>query len=399
LGLRLGFRTGLNPKQAGRTRLWIHALSVGEVQSALPFVTAFKTQYRDMDIVFTASTKTGFDMAGHLFINGKVRLVDQLGYFPLDLGYTVKKVCRQIAPDAVVIVETDVWPNFLYEMKTHQIPVILINARLSNRSLNGYLIFRKFWARVFSFFTRIMVQTPLDEKRFQRLGIDKRKIRVAGNIKFDYPFEQIDKKGEDDMRTHLGLQKETRVFIAGSTHDGEEKMLCRVYKAVKKKFPGLLMILAPRDPGRCSALQAYFLSHHVQAVLMSTPDACKEPPDIVLVDRMGELCRLYAVCDMAFIGGSLVRQGGHNPLEAAAVSKPIFFGPDMSDFLLISTLLKDHGGAKTVTSESELSHELETVLANKSLQRQMGTQNFQVFSCHSGAVQRIIKDMERLYIV
>ncbi len=397
MGFRLGFRTGLNPKQAGKKRIWIHALSVGEVKSALPFITAFKKKYRDMDIVFTASTRTGFDMADRLFLKKKV--VDQLGYFPLDLGYTVKKICRQIAPDAVVLVETDVWPNFLYEMNNRQIPVILINARLSNRSLNGYLIFRKFWARVFSFFTRIMVQTPLDEERFQRLDIDKRKIRVAGNIKFDQPFENIDKPIADGMRHRLGIQKKTRVIIAGSTHEGEEKMLCRVYKAVKKQFPGVLMILAPRDPKRCSTLQAYFLSHHVQAGLMSTLDAGKNPPDIVLVDKMGELCRLYAICDVAFIGGSLVRQGGHNPLEAAAFSKPILFGPDMSDFLLISTLLRDNGGAKIVASESELGHEIEKILGNTPLQQQMGIQNFQVFSWNSGAVQRIIKEMEHLNIV
>jgi len=155
---RFGFRTGLVPKQTGEKRIWIHALSVGEVISALPFVNALKEQFKHLDIVFTASTKTGFDMAGQLFFkkipqNKDVALVDQLGYFPFDLGYCVKKVSQQIEADAVVLVESDLWPNFLYEMKNNKIPVVLINARISKRSLNGYLFFKKFSTMFFSSLT------------------------------------------------------------------------------------------------------------------------------------------------------------------------------------------------------------------------------------------------------
>jgi 3-deoxy-D-manno-octulosonic-acid transferase len=393
---RFGLRTGLFLKQEGEKRIWIHALSVGEVISSLPFVTALKEQHKEMDIVFTASTKTGFDMAEHLFLKKEGGLVDQLGYFPFDLGGCVKKIRRLIDPDVVIIVETDLWPNFLYEMTKKNIPVILINARLSKSSLRGYLFFRKFFAHFFSSLTLIMAQTSVDKRRFQRLGIDPDKILVTGNIKFDHPLEDMDKKKIKGMRDRFGMQRQTQVFVAGSTHEGEEKILCKVYKNVKKKFS---MILAPRDPKRCPELLSYFLSNDVQAVLMSKMDELKACPEVILVDKMGELFQLYSICNVAFIGGSMVQRGGHNPLEPAAFSKPILFGTDMSDFLLISKLLLDHGGAKRVKSEQDLSKALETLLENNLAQQQMGTKNFEVFSRNSGAVQRIITNMERLEIV
>ena len=396
---RFGFRTGLKPKQAGKKRIWIHALSVGEVISSLTFVKGLREKHKDLDINFTASTKTGFDMAEQLFLKKNKILIDQLGYFPFDLGWSVKKISRSIEPDAVVIVETDLWPNFLYEMAKSKVPVILINARLSKRSLKGYLFFRKFSSMFFSSLTQIMVQSPLDKKRFQRLGIDKRKISVPGNIKFDQPVADMDKSKLEGMRERFGILKQTHVFVAGSTHEGEENILCGLYKKVKKNFPGFLMILAPRDPKRCQDILSYFLSNDVQAVLMSAMDESRDCPDVILVDKMGELFLLYAICNVAFIGGSMVRQGGHNPLEPAAFSKPILFGADMSDFLLISTWLLENRGAKRVTSEQDLKKELETLLGDRMMQQHMGAKNFEVFSRNSGTVKRIIKNMERLHIV
>lgn len=402
--MRFGFRTGLKPKQAGKKRIWIHALSVGEVISAVPFVKALKVRHKELDIVFTASTKTGFDMAAQLLLKnegGKEEtvLIDQLGYFSFDLGYCVKKVSRQIEPDAVIIIETDLWPNFLYEMKKNKIPVVLMNARLSKRSLNGYLFFRKFSLMFFSSLAGIMAQTPLDEKRFQRLGIDKNKISVVGNIKFDQALGKADKNYIKDMKHRLGIQTETLVVIAGSTHEGEEKILCEAYKKLKQTFPQLLMILAPRNPERCPAISSYFLSRDVQTIFMSAMDSASSNFDVVLVDKMGELSRLYVLCDVAFIGGSMVGQGGHNPLEPAAFSKPVLFGPDMSDFLLISNMLVDHGGARRVTSEQELTKELETILENRQIQEDMGRRSFEIFSRNCGAVQNIIKNLETLHIV
>jgi len=418
LGSRFALKADFKSKPRGKKRIWVHALSVGEVISALPLIKELKEQYPDLDIVFTASTKTGFDMAEQLFFknrglenaglknagleNASLKnrgLVNQLGYFPFDLGFCVNKISSQIDPDAVVLVETDLWPNFLYKMKRRKTAVVLINARLSERSLKGYLVFKKFSSMFFSSLTEIMAQTQLDQKRFQSLGIDQRKISVVGNIKFDQIHENEDEQIVKVLKDRFGVQKGTRVFLAGSTHEGEEKILCNVYKKIKNKFPELLMIIAPRDPKRSSVILSYFLSHDVNAEFMSTMEKSGRRYGVVLVDRMGELSRLYALCDVAFIGGSMGRQGGHNPLEPAAFSKPVLFGADMSDFLLISNMLMESGGARRVESETQLEKEIETILGNNKTGQYMGSRNFEIFSRNSGAVQRTIENMKSLNIL
>lgn len=395
--LRLGFGTSWKPKPPGEKRIWIHALSVGEVRSAIPLVEALKDSYGRTGIIFTASTRTGLETARQAFLRQGRTMVDQLGYFPFDFSYSVRKIGQLIDPDAVIIVETDIWPNFLREMKKRQIPIALVNARLSKRSFKGYLRFKRFFSTVFSCFTEIMVQSPLDADRFQALGISAEKIQVTGNMKFDQAVEDVEDSFIAAMGARLNIQVETLVLVAGSTHEGEEDILLRVYQQLKLKYPDLIMILAPRDPGRCHALMPHISSMGVSASLLS--QAPSSPHEIVLVDEMGILSRFYALCHAAYIGGSLVMEGGHNPLEPAAFSKPVFFGPDMSDFLFISTLLTDHGGSKQVGSETELAQELDILLGNRDLQARMGRLNHEVFLDHSGAVKKIVRNLERLHIV
>lgn len=396
---RLGFNTGFKKKQSGKKRIWIHALSVGEVISAVPFVKALKEKYNDLNIVFTVSTKTGFDMAEQLFRTGVVFKKVEVGYFPFDFGFCVARICQQIEADTVILVETDLWPNFLYKMNQDKIPVILINARLSERSLKGYLFFKNFASLFFSLLTHIMAQSPLDKKRFQSMGVDGKKISVVGNIKFDQPVIDMDLNHLKQMKKRFGIQKCDKVFIAGSTHEGEDKILCKVYKNLKRNFPELLMILAPRDPKQCGKILSYFMSENLNAILMSDMDKADEEIDVIFVDTMGELSKFYAVCDIAFIGGSMVKQGGHNPLEPAAFAKPVLFGDDMSDFLLVAKMLTYNKGSKIVKSEMQLQQELETILNDEQVQEYMGKKNFEIFSKNSGSVQKIIKKMEQLNIV
>ncbi len=395
--LRFGFGTAWKAKPPGEKRIWIHALSVGEVRSVVPLVKALKDLHGQVSIVFTASTRTGLETARQFFIKPGMRMVDQLGYFPFDFGYSVRKIATLIDPDAVIIVETDIWPNFLCEMKQRRIPVVLVNARLSERSFKGYLRVKRFFSTVFSCFTEIMVQSPMDADRFQGLGINPEKIQVTGNLKFDQALEDVEDSFIPAMRARLNIRAQTLVWVAGSTHEGEEDILLRVYQQLKPKYPGLMMILAPRDPRRCHALLPHMVSMGICASLLS--QATSLPYEIVLVDEMGALSRLYGLCHAAYIGGSLVSEGGHNPLEPAAFSKPILFGQDMSDFLLISSLLRDQGGSKQVGAETELAHELDILLGSQDLRNRMGRLNHEVFLNHSGAVQKIVRNLERLHIV
>ncbi len=372
--------------------------------SALPFVKALKNQFKDLDIVFTASTKTGFDMADQLFLKKvfpreDAALVGQLGYFPFDLGSCVKKISRQIEPDAVVLVETDLWPNFLYEMKKKEIPVILINARLSKRSLNGYLFFKKFSSLFFSSLTGIMAQTSLDEERFQRLGVDKSKIFVVGNIKFDQKPAHMDDQKMAKLKARFGIQDQDRVWIAGSIHEGEESIFLDAFASVKKKIPNLKLILAPRDPKRSEKLIRQIPSHPCHPVLLSQLKPGIKNHDLIFIDSLGLLASSYAICDIAFIGGSMVPQGGHNPLEPAMFGKPVLFGPYMTDFLEIADLLVDEKGALRVETASQIQAVLEGVIENPVLAKQMGDACYRVFSKNAGAVAKTIKKMEDLHFV
>lgn len=386
-------------KRPGEKRVWIHALSVGEVKSAVPLVKRLKQRQELLKIIFSVSTRTGFETAKQVFFKPGTSSVDQLGYFPFDFRWSVRRAAELIGPDAAVIVETDIWPNFLFEMEKRNIPSILINARLSERSLNGYSRCRPFFSKIFSLFSQILVQSPLDKERYLKLGIPEEKIQVAGNLKFDQPAEDLEGQFVEKMKKDLGIKQNSLVLIGGSTHEGEETLLCRVYQRLKSRYPALIMILAPRDPARCRDLLPEIHSAGLSVCSMSSLQEPLQEAGIVLVDQMGILSRLYALCQVAYIGGSLVREGGHNPLEPAMFSKPVLFGPDMSDFLMISELLTRHGGAKQIRSENELYHELDTLLGDPHTQKQMGSFNREVFLMHSGAVENIIRSLEDLHIV
>lgn len=398
---RFGFQKGMPDKAQGEKRIWIHALSVGEVKSAFPFVKAFKKKYPAWKVIFTASTKTGFEIAQKQFVQfGKGRrLIDHLAYYPFDIGFAVRKSLDLFCPDAVVITETDLWPGFLNETLRRNIPIVLINARMSKRSLKGYLLAKRMGLCFFQKMSHIMVQSRLDEKRFEQLGIPSSKISVCGNIKFDRQVTLPDKLFFQEIGQKLSIDDSSKVLLAGSTHDGEEIILLKAYHSLKKKFPGMQLLIAPRDPKRCKQIAGRFESCGVAPLFFSAMDTGIDEAAVVLIDSIGKLAALYAVCDVAFIGGSMVPCGGHNPLEPAAFSKPILFGPDMSDFLEISKMLVEKGGAFEVESGEELGKKVAQLLDNKNLCQEMGGNSQAVFTGNRGAVQRILNIMEKIQIV
>lgn len=399
LGPRLGLSLPDDTIRSKQTkRLWVHALSVGEVISAVPLVRQIKQSRPDIQIVFTASTKTGFDTANRLFLKNESNLVDHLLFFPFDLGVSIRRISSWISPDAVVLIETDVWPNFLYEMNKQQIPVVLVNARLSEKSLKGYKRFGKFFRYFFSILTMIMVQSRLDQERYLQMGIDEKKVVVTGNIKFDQPPIPMDEEAILNIKKDLGLDKKT-ILIAGSTHDGEEIILSRIFARLQKRFLDFAMIIAPRNPERSLKLEQFFASQKISATLLSKIKEPGHSSNVILVDSMGKLATLYSICDLAFVGGSLVPKGGHNPLEPALCSKPVLFGPDMSDFLEVADVLIAGGGAIQVTSEAILEEELENLLSDQSKQQSMGEKNHTVLMDHSGAVKQIFMQLESLNLV
>lgn len=393
---RMGIHTGLKKKTGSRKRIWIHALSVGEVRSALPLVKGIARRYPKIEIIFTTSTRTGFDTARAIYFQEGFPLVSQIAYFPFDLPWAVGRVRRRIDPDWVCLVETDLWPGFLDTMSHHHIPVVLVNARMSDRSMRRYRWIGPLASLFFSKLTHVLVQTRQDLDRFHFLGVPETRLTLAGNIKFDQPLTRVDKKQAASLRDWFGICGEDRLWLAGSTHPGEETILLSVFLQVRKAIPGLKLIIAPRDPGRSRQVARELAGRGWPPVLLSQTRKPPENSPVMLLDCLGILSSAYAVCDVAFIGGSLVSCGGHNPLEPAMFRKPVLFGPHMEDFSQVTDLMLAGNAACRVTDAAHLAKTLETLLSRPDQAAEMGGRAFSVFQQNAGAVALSLKYLARL---
>lgn len=373
-------------------RVWVHALSVGEVLSAIPLVNRLKEHSPAIDIVLSASTRTGYDIAGRRFKNS----LNGIFYFPYDLAFSVKHITKKIDPDVVVIVETDIWPNFLFEMKRRNIPVILVNARLSKKSFVGYHRLRFFTQRLFLYFVHICTQSIQDAGHFQKLGVPMDRVTITGNIKFDDESRIPGSEEIEALKKSMHIPQTRKILLAGSTHPGEESKLLNAFLRIKKKGMDLCLVVAPRNPKRAESVYGVFHSAGLSVALMKElKEKSKDKShDVIVVDRLGVLKRLYAVADIAFVGGSLVNCGGHNPLEPAACSKPLLFGHDMSDFSDISKMLLEAGGAIRITDASSLYSATTSLLKDPEKAREMGRNAFQVFKANKGAVGKTMAVIE-----
>ena len=370
--------------------IWIHALSVGEVLSAVPLVKELKSCFKHQDIVFSASTKTGFEIANNLLKES----VNSIFFFPYDLLISVKHIAAKVEPAIVIIVESDIWPNFLFEMKRRNVPVILVNARLSRKSYFGYKRFLFFSKRLFVSFSKICVQSSEDAHRFSLLGIPPGRITITGNIKFDQQYDFAGREEIEKLRQSLLIKPSQKILLAGSTHYGEEAILLDAFSRLKKKYPDLILIIVPRNPDRARSVCRICKSAGLFAVTMSELEEKKPGQDVIVIDRIGILKMLYATADIAFVGGSFVRSGGHNPLEPAAFSRPIIFGPDMSDFADISNMLIRSGGAISVQDAEGIYNIVSELLTDNQKAGEMGSMAFKVFNANKGAVKKTLNIIE-----
>ena len=381
---------------ADRRPIWIHALSVGEVRSAVGLIGGIKDHFGHYPILFSVSTRTGFDIAHDLL----EETVHGIFYFPYDLPFLVKRAIARMDPIAVMIVESDIWPNFLYEAKKRSISIILVNARMSDRSFRRYRRVPYIAQFMYSFFSAICTQSERDAQRFLGLGISKDKIFAAGNVKFDRSDALVSDLEAAEIKKAIKLWPETRVFLAGSTHQGEETIVFDSFLRLKRSHPELVMLIAPRDPSRGEMVSRLARSAGLKDVIWSAVNSVENVGrwDVMIVDTLGELARLYAIADIAFIGGSLVKEGGHNPLEPAAYGKPVLFGPDMSDFKAISDMMIRGGGAVKVESANALYEAVDRLLRYPSQAETMGTHAFRIFSENKGAVEKTLRVLEKFVL-
>ncbi|MBN1931227.1 MAG: 3-deoxy-D-manno-octulosonic acid transferase [Desulfobacterales bacterium] len=389
---RMGWASIPKPMDKNQKVIWLHALSVGEMISAQPIIKKIKNRFIDKKIVLSASTQTGFEIANKLFLND----VDTIFFYPYDVLFSVKHIARKIDPDLVIIVESDIWPNFLFEMKRRNVPVLLVNARISKKSFDGYKRFSFFMKSVFSTFSKICTQTHEDAYRFEKLGLPQSMLSITGNIKFDQQCEPVSPAEIKKLRRAMQIAPEQKILLAGSTHPGEEAIILDAFSMLKNQISDLFLIITPRDPQRAKSVSRIFTTAGFSVALMQDldkPDSGGKL-DAVIIDRIGVLRQLYAVADLAFVGGSLVNLGGHNPLEPAACCKPVLFGPHMSNFKQIAQMLLESEGAVRIHDAKSLYQTAMMLFSNHSKSQRMGENAFAVFRANQGAAEKILNIAE-----
>jgi 3-deoxy-D-manno-octulosonic-acid transferase len=399
--LRLGF--GLEELTQklpeGEKHIWIHALSVGEVLSAQPLVRALRATYPDMGLIFSASTKTGEELSRHVMTEE----VDLFVPFPFDLYGVVKKFIHCIGADLFILIETDFWPNFLHILDKQNTPAILVNGRISQNSFARYQRLRFIFLPMFRIFRFISMQTKADAEKMINLGVDADRVKALGNLKYDAVLPDTvgwekEQRPISFYRQQFGISTEKVVWIAGSTHAGEEVTILSAYKRLSLLFPDLFLVVAPRKVERGREIKEIADSLGLTVRQRTAPLHDEEFPGapLLILDTMGELSRMYSFCDIAFIGGSLVPDGGHNPLEPAAFGKPILFGPYMDDFTEISSDLLEKNAAVVCHDEDDLFEILKQLLVNGQLRNELGERAQSLVLQHRGVTKRHLEIIDFL---
>lgn len=348
-----------------RGGIWVHSLSVGETLSAEPLVRRIAAK-TERPVIISVSTLTGYETALRLYSDLDVLVV----YFPFDFIWSVKKALDELDPACVIIIENDVWPNFIWLAKKRGTHMVWANARMSDRSFPRFFAFRKLVASIFSSFDLMFCQTSEDKNRLLKIGAGKEKILRSGNLKFDRDYTSGIQDGLTRLKT-LNCADNNQIFVSGSTHQGEEEILLCVYESLSRKFPDVVFVIAPRNPERAGEISGLF-ERKGHAVTLFSQIGDGKSSGIIIVDCLGRLLELYFLADAAFIGGSLLSYGGHNPLEPAAFAKPVFFGPHMNDFREIADNMISDGGAVTVFSPDDLSEKLMEIFSDKQFALEMG---------------------------
>lgn len=356
-------RLGFVPSMRGERIIWVHAVSVGEVRSAAALIRALDKQYPEHRILVTTMTPTGYDQVLELFGDHVIH-----SYVPYDFPDAVARFFDRIEPELAVIAETEFWPNIFRACKQRGIPLCLVNVRMSRASYEGYQWVSKTAKAMFASADLVCAQTQLDAERLGHLGVDKRLIEVTGNLKFDMPVPDRLLEEARALRVQWGTQRP--VWIAASTHPGEERQLLDAFALLKHKHPDLLLVLVPRHPERFSSVAALCERRvgHVEQRSYAT-GALSAATEVLVGDTMGELQRLYAASDVAFIGGSLVRKGGQNLLEACAVGVPVVFGPHMFHFEEISAMALQRGAARQIDGVQSLADVVSEYLEQTDMRR------------------------------
>lgn len=376
---RFGFY-GHSPALTGS--IWLHAVSVGEVEASVPLVRVLRARHPHKHLILTTTTPTGSD---------RVRAVfgDEIEhcYLPYDLPGPINRFLRHFQPSIAVILETEIWPNLIEACQRATIPLMIVNGRLSERSVRGYRRFPGFIGATLSRVSIIATQTEEDAKRFLAIGAPADTVHPCGNIKFDLEIsENLARRGHAERNRLFGLR---RTLLAASTHEGEEQQLLQVFAHLLPRHPDLLLILVPRHPERFPRVASLCRDAGFSTVLYTEQRPCSPEDQVFLLDQMGKLKLFYPASDVAFVGGSLVPVGGHNVLEAAAAGIPVIFGPYVHNFAEICLGLSRAGGALRCEDLQGVAASADALLSDDRRREEVGRCGYGFVTANRGAVDRV----------
>jgi 3-deoxy-D-manno-octulosonic-acid transferase len=389
-----GRQTQILTNLGGGPRLWVHAVSVGEVTAAAPIVASLKLKRPEIKIIFSTSTETGQQMAQQL-----VKGADAFIYFPLDIPYVVRKIIRLANPAVFVMAETELWPNFLKACKLNAVKTLMVNGRLSPRSYRKYRLTKCFWRRVLADLSAAGMIAEVDAARMKNIGMAEDRIEVLGNAKYDALAAMAAPALQEEIARRINLHQGERFLVAGSTHPGEEEIVIRVYQRLLKYYPDFKLIIVPRHVERTAAIRELLISAGLPDVIAMTEmnnGKIRAKERIIIVDVIGELFKIYSLATIVYCGGSLVPKGGQNILEAAAWGKVIFYGPSMEDFSEEKALLEDVGCGVTISNEEELLHRILQALEHPEELEMRGARGKAVVAANMGAAVRYAEMINRV---
>lgn len=378
-----GERFGYGRPPFDARSIWVHAVSVGEVQAAAALVRALHERYPGMPLVVTTVTPTGAQRARALF-----QEFAHVRYVPYDLPGSVRRFFDRVQPRIAIILETELWPNLYHECGKRGVPLVLASARISPRSIGRYRLLAGLFGEALTHGIVIAAQSRDDAERFRYIGATRERTHVTGNIKFDFTLPaDIHERGRALRAEHAPGRP---VWIAGSTHAGEEEMLLTAHRQLRARLPDALLVLVPRHPNRFAEVADWLDRRAVIHADRSRGNLCDARTEVYLGDTLGELLMLYAAGDVAFVGGSLVPIGGHNLLEPAALGLPVLTGPNFFNAEDIARLLIDRGAVEVVTEPAMLAGRLQSLLESHDERARIGAIGRACVEENRGALGRLL---------
>ncbi len=389
---RLGFLPDEVKYRPGNARpVWLHAVSVGEVTASVPILRALRRRHPDLPIVLSTITSTGQQTARQ-----KVAEADHIIYFPFDYYPIVRRAIRTVNPRLFIHTETEIWPNFLWGLKRRDIPSVIVNGRLSERSMRGYRRFGFFFRRVLEAIVIFGMQSERDGERAVAIGARPDRVRITGNMKFDQAEPELEEGEREALRAALKIPLDGRTLIAGSTHPGEETAVVEAFKRLRASWPDLRLLIAPRHPERFDEVTRMADAAGLSTARKTELDAGGSgEPEVVVIDTIGELARLYGIGDIIFVGGTLAPVGGHNVLEPIAYGKPVLFGPHVQNIPDIAAALIEAGGAVQVDDADALFRAASKFLDDPAALEEAGRRAYSILEPNQGATERNLAVVEQ----